>query len=342
MREALTACSAALHAGERLTLEALDFQGNVLTADTITVTNTSTAVAASAANLVLTELMYHPASPDATELAAGYTDQDEFEFVEFQNISEATVDAGGLRFDSGIEFTFPDNTLLAPGERVVVVSNPAAFQLRYAATFPSVTVAGDYAASDTLFRNSGERVRVVTSTGESILDFSYSDEAPWPESADGDGYSLVPIAPDDPNFDSTAPNHWRSSAVVGGHPGETDAYTFGEWMAANGNVNPLEDPENDGLVALSEYTTGGFPNVLDNHPDLAIDRLDPAAFSFTMAIGADDALVTAEISDDLSNWEPGSVEYTGSTNNGEGTRTLSFRQTGQAIAHFVRIRMTLR
>ena len=324
------------------TLEALDFQGNVLTTDTITVTNTSTAVAASSANFVLTELMYHPASPGAAELAAGYTDQDEFEFAEFQNTSGSTVDAGGLRFDSGIEFTFPENTLLAPGQRVVVVSNSAAFQLRYAAAFPSVMVAGDYAASDTLFRNSGERVHVVTSTGQTILDFSYSDASPWPASADGDGYSLVPIAPDDPTFDPAAPNHWRSSATIGGSPGETDAYTFDEWRAANGNVNPLDDPENDGLVALSEYTTGGFPNVPDSHPDLAIDRDDPAAFSFTVAIGADDALVTAEISEDLSNWDPVSVDYTGSVNNGEGTRTLFFRQTGPAVAPFVRVRMTLR
>ena len=107
-------------------------------------------------------------------------------------------------------------------------------------------------------------------------------------------------------------------------------------------MNPLDDPENDGLVALSEYTTGGFPNVPDSHPDLAIDRDDPAAFAFTVAIGADDALVTAEISEDLSNWDPVSVDYTGSVNNGEGTRTLFFRQTGQAVAPFVRVRMTLR
>ena len=43
--------------------------------------------------LRVTELMYHPAPPTAAELAAGYFDDDDFEFIEVTNISpSATID----------------------------------------------------------------------------------------------------------------------------------------------------------------------------------------------------------------------------------------------------------
>lgn len=323
-----------------VTLEALDLDGNVVSSDTIDVTNTGTVVAASPANFVLTELMYNPADPSAAELAAGFDDKDQFEFAEFQNISAGPVDAGGVTFDAGIEFTIPPGTQVAPSQRVVLVGNAAAFQERYAALFPSATVVGSYQSSGTGFRNQGERIHVLAADGQTIADFSYDQNAPWPESADGKGYSLIPIAPEEPSVDLALPENWRSSAALGGNPGESDAIDYATWSTAHGNVQPLEDPEGDALVALTEYVIGGTPQGPDPHPATAIDPDDLTLFSTTVAIGVDDAQLAAESSSDLLSWHPENVVYAGSVNNGDGTRTIWLRLSG--TDRFVRLRLTLR
>ncbi|MGI9457605.1 MAG: CotH kinase family protein, partial [Aeoliella sp.] len=46
---------------------------------------------ADASNLRLTELHYNPAAPTATEISAGFTDNDEFEFVELLNTSAESI-----------------------------------------------------------------------------------------------------------------------------------------------------------------------------------------------------------------------------------------------------------
>ena len=48
------------------------------------------------------------------------------------------------------------------------------------------------------------------------------DALPWPVEADGNGYSLVLIAPD-AGLDPDDPSSWRSSTLPGGNPNETDA-----------------------------------------------------------------------------------------------------------------------
>ncbi|NIP92314.1 MAG: hypothetical protein GWO24_02090, partial [Akkermansiaceae bacterium] len=190
-------------------IEALDFAGDITAVDTVTITNTSEVVAASAGNFIVSELMYHPAGPSAGEQAAGFTDENQFEYLEFRNIGELTIDAGGVSFAAGIEFVFPPGTHLAPGERIVVASDLDAFAARHGAGGLKLT--GGYGGSGTSLRNSGERLRILAADGSSLADFSYHDQAPWPASADGGGYSLVPIAPGHPSFDPADPGHWRSS-----------------------------------------------------------------------------------------------------------------------------------
>ncbi|HUF63803.1 MAG TPA: hypothetical protein VMN36_17125, partial [Verrucomicrobiales bacterium] len=57
----------------------------------------------------------------------------DFEFVEFFNAGAETLDLNGVAVDSAFVFRFTSSnlTLLQPGERLLVVSNIAAFTLRY-------------------------------------------------------------------------------------------------------------------------------------------------------------------------------------------------------------------
>ena len=167
----------------------------------------------------IAELHYHPADPSAAEIAAGFLDADDFEFVELVNSSVSqAVSLSGIRFTEGIEFAFADETLAA-GERIVVAANQAAFQHRYGT---SVRLAGEYGAAPQNFRfnNSGETLALVGPLGEPVFSFRYDDA--WHPETDGDGQSLIVIDPaaQAPTLDE--PTAWRPSFAIGGSPGSVD------------------------------------------------------------------------------------------------------------------------
>ncbi len=159
-------------------------------------------------DLLITEIMYHP--PGTTNL-----DGDEFEFIELKNVASTNLELSGVRFTNGITFTFPVGTFLAPNNFVVLVSNPAAFTNKY----PGVRVDGVYTNR---LSNGGETVMLTHVTGTPIFSVNYGTRPPWPPTADGTGFSLVPV---NPNLspDPANPLNWRASTAIGGSPGDDDA-----------------------------------------------------------------------------------------------------------------------
>ena len=142
--------------------------------------------------LVITEMMYHPLEPSPEEIAAGFTDDDDFEFIELQNQGDRTLALSGVSFVDGIDFSFTDSdvTTLAPGEFVVLVSNRAAFEFRYGI---GVNIAGEYIGR---LNNGGEHVVLAGSFGEPIVNLIFDDYDEF-RLTDGGGFSKL--------FD------WRSS-----------------------------------------------------------------------------------------------------------------------------------
>lgn len=233
------------------------------------------AVAASAANLVVSEILYHPAPPSAAEIAAGFTNADDFEFVELLNPSAQKVSLAGVQLvrsdiGEGVGFAFNDGSLysLAPGARAVVVKNRAAFTLRYGSGPP---IAGEYAGR---LDNDGDLVTLKGATGSVLTAIAYDDACPWPAAADGDGYSLT--------FAGGAQNdaaNWRTSIAPGGTPGSGDSVPF---------------PGGNDLIA---YALGGHaPTWQRSAGSLIIQQ--------RRVPGTDAALVTLETSTDLVNWPP--------------------------------------
>jgi hypothetical protein len=166
-------------------------------------------------DLRISELHYHPAQPTAAERAAGFTDADEFEFIELCNCGTGTCDLTGYRFVTGVEFDFTGAviTQLPAGQCLVLVKNRAAFLNRYG---PSCSVAGEYSGR---LDNGGELIELVNPRGEPVLSFRYGSEAPWPMAADGSGPSLEVV---DAKGDLSTAATWRESAVVGGSPGRSE------------------------------------------------------------------------------------------------------------------------
>lgn len=162
--------------------------------------------------LLVTEIMYHP--PPAPAAEGTMVDGDEFEFIELKNVGPTELDLSGVRFTSGIDFTFPLGTTLGAGQFLVLASNPEAF----AAKYPNVPVFGQYQGR---LANGGETITLAHATGAPIFTVTYGDAPPWPASADGAGFSLVPVQPN-VNPDPNNPANWRASADAGGSPGADD------------------------------------------------------------------------------------------------------------------------
>ncbi|MGE5607782.1 MAG: lamin tail domain-containing protein [Bacillota bacterium] len=157
--------------------------------------------------LRISEIMYNPAAP-----ATGpYLAQD-YEFIELQNTGSASLDLTGVGFTTGVSFTFPDGTHLAPGQRAVLVKNKDAFLSRY----PGVSVAGVFTGS---LDNNGERL-VLSGPGGTVLDFEHKDG--WYSITDGGGYSLVAVNPAAAPADYGQKSNWRPSNTLGGAPGAAD------------------------------------------------------------------------------------------------------------------------
>ena len=77
-------------------------------------------------DLRISELHFNPADPTDGEESVGFTDNDDFEFIELFNPSGGTINLAGVQLSDGVTFDFGDTNLF-PGERVVVVEDLDAF-----------------------------------------------------------------------------------------------------------------------------------------------------------------------------------------------------------------------
>ncbi len=179
--------------------------------------------AATAANLVISEINYNPHDPTPAELAAmPLLTGGDFEFIELRNMGQFTVLLHGVKFTDGVDFAFGTDvgSVLAPGGSVVVAMNPAAYQLRY----PTAPAPID--RYEGKLRNGGERIELRDFFGNPIARFRYNDAGSWPGRADAKGATLELIDPQavppaDPERTAFLENgdNWRSSSEYGGSPG---------------------------------------------------------------------------------------------------------------------------
>ncbi len=159
-------------------------------------------------DLIGSEIMYHPGAPLGL-------DPDAFEFIELKNAGRRTLELGGLRFSSGISFTFTNGATVGPGEFVTLARDPSAFTARY----PGVRLQGVYSGK---LANAGDTLRLENALGTLLWTVSYADRAPWPLAADGHGFSLVPALASTPQADPNRAATWRASTFPGGSPGADD------------------------------------------------------------------------------------------------------------------------
>ncbi|HEX2748494.1 MAG TPA: chitobiase/beta-hexosaminidase C-terminal domain-containing protein, partial [Verrucomicrobiales bacterium] len=315
-------------------------------ADTTFFVNTQ---AAATASVAITEIMYHPANPSPAEIAAGFNDAGDFEYIELTNLSSnLSADLANVRFLMGIGFNFNNaatGRILLPGARVLIVKNRAAFEFRYGTGLP---VAGEFSGS---LDNTGERLQLVSSTGAIINDFTFADANPWPSQADGPGNSLVLRNPSSLPDLSLAQN-WRVSIGGLGNPGTGDAVSYAAWKTANSVTADDADDDRDGLSTFCEYACGGsLTDSSQTHlPSAAPEMITVAGvpdtyqtITATRRAGADDVRFIAESSTELTGWAADLV-FVRSTLNADGTESLTWRcaqPLGASPRQLMRLRLVL-
>ncbi|HYG36470.1 MAG TPA: CotH kinase family protein, partial [Clostridia bacterium] len=163
--------------------------------------------------LVINEIMYQPANPDA-------------EFVEIHNTSTANAfDLSNWRI-SGIDCTIPAGTIAGPGSFLVFARDRAAFAATYGSSIP---VAGEYNGR---LSDLGDSLKLIkpgaASAQDQVIDHvTYESVPPWPAAAAGTGSSLQLI---DPMQDNDRVANW--AVVVTNAPPPAPQW---QYVTATGN-----------------------------------------------------------------------------------------------------------
>jgi hypothetical protein len=148
--------------------------------------------------IVINEIMYHPDVPNAS-----YVEIFNSSVLEAFDLSRCQI--------RGLDFTFPDGSIILPQGFLVVAKDLLVFQKTYGADIP---VAGLFNGQ---LQNGGETLTLVkpgasTDTDLVLSRVRYDSAAPWPASADGFGASLQLI---DPAQDDSRLANWAAVGTNG-------------------------------------------------------------------------------------------------------------------------------
>ena len=162
-------------------------------------------------DIKITEVHYHPKNQNEIQDSV-------FEFIELKNTGTSTLYLEGMQFTEGIRYRFPSECFLKANEFIVLASNSNYFyELYHFMPFDQYNGQLD---------NSGDELVLISAERDTLCSFTYDDENDWPESADGDGKSLVPVVMN-PIDNQRLPASWRASCNIGGSPGADDIYSSG-------------------------------------------------------------------------------------------------------------------
>ena len=198
-------------------------------------------------DIVINELMYDPISGS-----------DDDQFIELYNKGTNAANLTGWRFTSGVNFTFPSNTVIGPDNYMVVAANKTNLLAKYA-TLNANNTAGNFSGK---LSHSGERIAlamsqtVVSSNSQGfstnvvypvVDEVTYGTGGRWGQWSHGGGSSLELI---DPRANHRLAANWGDSDESG-KSAWTNIETTG--VLDNGaNFDPSIDYAQIGLLQEGE------------------------------------------------------------------------------------------
>ncbi len=187
--------------------------------------------------IVINEIMYDPISR-----------LDDDQYVEVYNRGTNPVNLGAWQFTSGINYTFPSNTVLATNGYVVVARNPA----RLLANYTNLTSANTFGPFTGTLAGRGERLALsmpdtIVSTNSSgvvktntiyivVDELTYGTGGKWPKWANSGGSSMELI---DPRSNHRLPSNWADSDETAKAPW-TYLEASGPMDLGSGTANAVE------------------------------------------------------------------------------------------------------
>ncbi|MBN2520818.1 MAG: lamin tail domain-containing protein [Bacteroidales bacterium] len=180
------------------------------------------------------------------------------EWIELYNATNTTCDISDWTledYNSGETYVLPQGTTLFPDDYLVISRDTVKFKAYY----DNVTnFIGNLNFS---FDNSGELITLYNKNKEVVDSMTYGDKFPWPEEADGMGFTLSLIKP---YLDNSFAGNWMASLIPGGSPGQTNSFIPGfsdlyinEFLALNDSLNADEFGEYDDWIEI--YNNSDFP-----------------------------------------------------------------------------------
>ena len=146
-----------------------------------------------------TELHYNPGSQQGSD--------SNYEFVELTNTDSVAVNLAGWSLSEGLDFTFPEDSWLQPGDFVVVTTAPTTYAGLGYPVF-------DWGTGG--LNNSGELLALRAPDSTVVEYVEYSDTGDWDAAPDGQGPSLERLFLFGLASDAAT---WSASINVGGTPG---------------------------------------------------------------------------------------------------------------------------
>ena len=140
--------------------------------------------------IVINEIHYNPADNTLRE-----------EFVELCNPTPTDTDLSFWRLTGGVDYAFPQGTLLLAGRFLVVAQDPATILRRY-----GVAALGPWSGG---LNSEGERVTLADASGKTVNEVTYQSEFPWPIGANGGGGSMALV---NPSLDNDLGSSWRTES----------------------------------------------------------------------------------------------------------------------------------
>lgn len=178
-----------------------------------------TTAAPAAIDVRISEVHYHAPA-----------DREDEEFVEIVNRGKGVVELQGWCID-GVDFCFPESTLLDPGEFLAVGPD------RFAGSLS----------------NKGEELSVVDPLGQVFDIVAYADREPWSELADGGGHSLQRV---EFALEGSDPLGWSSAVPTPGGPFVVaERATIGDVVITEISYHPEDDDPAKRFIELFNTTS---------------------------------------------------------------------------------------